>query len=232
MEMISIYIMGKKYEVPKGLTIMKAMEYAGYRFIRGCGCRDGKCGACGTVYRTPDSYKLKVALACQIVIEENMDLTQIPFYPANKAIYDINKLTPSVETIIKLYPEINRCLSCNTCKKICPQELEVMQFMQAALRGDIEKVAKLSFECIMCGLCASRCPAETVQYYISILCRRLYAKYLVPKAPDLEKRGKEIEEGMFDQELQKLTGADRKTLEEMYAKREIEAVGLEEMGGG
>lgn len=222
MEMINIFIMGKKYEVPKGLTIMKAMEYSGYKFIRGCGCRDGKCGACGTVYRTPDDYKLKVALACQIIIEENMHLTQIPFYPANKAIYNLKELKPTVETLLKLYPELNRCLSCNSCKKICPQELEVMQFMQAALRGDIEKAAKLSFECIMCGLCASRCPAETVQYYISILCRRLYAKHLVPKAPDLEKRAKEIEEGKFDEELKKLTKADRKTLEKMYAEREIE----------
>ena len=34
----------------------------------------------------------------------------------------------------------------------------------------------------MCGLCASRCPGEIVQYYVGILCRRLYAKYLTPKA--------------------------------------------------
>ena len=40
-KMIPIYITGKKYLVPYGLTIMKAMEYAGYRYIRGCGCRGG-----------------------------------------------------------------------------------------------------------------------------------------------------------------------------------------------
>ena len=43
--MVDIYIMGKRYEVPESLTIMKAMEYAGYRLIRGCGCRSGFCGA-------------------------------------------------------------------------------------------------------------------------------------------------------------------------------------------
>jgi len=42
---IPIYIMGKKYEVPETLTIMKAMEYAGFQFLRGCGCRAGICGA-------------------------------------------------------------------------------------------------------------------------------------------------------------------------------------------
>ena len=41
---IPVYVMGKKYEVPETLTIMKAMEYAGYQFIRGCGCRGGVCG--------------------------------------------------------------------------------------------------------------------------------------------------------------------------------------------
>jgi hypothetical protein len=30
---IPIYIMGKKYDVPETLTIMKAMEYAGFKFI-------------------------------------------------------------------------------------------------------------------------------------------------------------------------------------------------------
>ena len=34
--MITIYLFGKKYEVPAGLTIMTAMEYAGYELLRGC----------------------------------------------------------------------------------------------------------------------------------------------------------------------------------------------------
>lgn len=33
--MVSIYLYGKKYEVPSNLTIMGAMEYAGYQLIRG-----------------------------------------------------------------------------------------------------------------------------------------------------------------------------------------------------
>ncbi|NVM57177.1 MAG: 2Fe-2S iron-sulfur cluster binding domain-containing protein, partial [Desulfobacterales bacterium] len=62
-ELISIYIMGKKYEVPPNLTIMKALEYAGYKLIRGVGCRAAFCGACATVYRLPGSYRLQVGLA-------------------------------------------------------------------------------------------------------------------------------------------------------------------------
>ena len=50
-EMATIYLFGKKYEVPAELTIMNAMEYAGYQLKRGCGCRNGFCGACATIYR-------------------------------------------------------------------------------------------------------------------------------------------------------------------------------------
>ena len=55
---VEVFIMGKSYKVPAGLTIMKALEYAGYRFIRSCGCRAGFCGACSTVYRIEDEQKL------------------------------------------------------------------------------------------------------------------------------------------------------------------------------
>ncbi len=220
--MIPIYIMGKQYYVPESLTIMKAMEYSGYKFIRGCGCRGGLCGACSTVYRLPGDYKLYFGLACQTVIEPDMYLTQIPFYPANKAAYKINETEAVVESILALYPEINRCVSCNTCTRSCPQDLEVMTYIQAALRGDIKRAAELSFECIMCGLCASRCPAEIVQYHIGLLCRRLYAKYLAPKAGHLAERAEEIEKGAFDKELDEIAKLSTEKLKKLYAKREIE----------
>lgn len=222
MEMVKIYIMGKEYEVPKNLTIMRALEYSGYKYIRGCGCRGGFCGACGTFFRTVDDYKIKVGLACQTTVENGMYLTQIPFFPANKAVYDIERIKPTAEQITRSYPEINRCLSCNTCGKACPQEIRVMDFVQAALRGDIAKAADLSFDCIMCGLCAARCPAELVPYNIAIMCRRLYAKYLVPKASHLKKRIREIEHGKFKKELDEMEKMSKDRLREMYDNRKIE----------
>lgn len=216
---VKIYIMGKEYEVPDSLTIMKALEYAGYKYLRGCGCRGGVCGACATVYRLPDSYKINVGLACQTVIVPNMYLTQIPFYPANRASYEIEKIKPLVEELLMRYPEIARCLCCNTCKKACPQDLEVMEYIQAALRGDIEKAAKLSFECIMCGLCVSRCPAEIAHYNVGLLCRRLYAKYIAHSAQDLAKRTKEIEEGRFTKEVDEFIKMDKEKLKKLYGER-------------
>ena len=90
--MIDIYIMGKHYQVPEGLTILTAMEYCGYRMIRGCGCRAGFCGACATVYNFKNDPQLKFDLACQKTVEPDMYLTQIPFYPAMRATYNFHEL--------------------------------------------------------------------------------------------------------------------------------------------
>jgi heterodisulfide reductase subunit C len=221
-QMVTIYVMGKPYEVPGDLTIMKAMEYAGYRFVRGCGCRGAFCGACGTVYRTKDDYRLRVGLACQEVVQDGMYLAEIPFFPGNKATYDIEDLKPTADAILSLYPEVFRCLSCNTCTKACPQDIEVMEYIQAALRGDIAKAADLSFDCILCGLCAARCPAEIVQYQVALLCRRLYSRHVAPEAPHLKDRLKEMADGTFNAEMDKLTKMKQADLAELYNNRDME----------
>jgi predicted molibdopterin-dependent oxidoreductase YjgC len=219
---VRIYILGREYKVPAGLTIMKAMEYAGYNFISGCGCRGGFCGACATFYRVKGNYKLKVALACQETVEDGMYISQIPFTPAEKLFYDLEKLSPSAGVILKYYPEIAKCVSCNTCTKSCPQDLEVMDYVQFALRGNFTEVANLSFDCIACGLCAMRCPAEIVPYNIALLARRIYGKYILQKAKNVEKRIKEIESGKFNDEIQKFMTKNVANLKNLYEKREIE----------
>jgi len=221
-EMLTIYVMGKAYEVPTDLTIMKAMEYAGYRFLRGCGCRGAFCGACGTVYRTKGDYRLKVGLACQEVVQDEMYLSEIPFFPGNKSTYNVERLKPNAEAVLKNYPEIFRCLACNTCTKACPQDIEVMEYIQAALRGDIAKAADLSFDCLLCGLCAARCPAEIVQYNVALLCRRLYSRHVAPKAKHLGKRVKEVKSRKFDKELANLKGMSKRDLAKLYDARDIE----------
>ena len=58
-QMANVYLFGKKYVVPASLTIMEAMENCGYRLVRGCGCRNGFCGACATIYRIAGDRELK-----------------------------------------------------------------------------------------------------------------------------------------------------------------------------
>src|SRR5512136_1190099 len=104
--MVDIHVMGKHYAVPEGLTILTALEYCGYRIIRGCGCRAGFCGACATIYNFKNDAQLRYDLACQKTVEQDMFLTQIPFFPAVKAQYYLQQLKATVERAPALYPHI------------------------------------------------------------------------------------------------------------------------------
>jgi len=222
LEMIPIYIMGKRYAVPNTLTIMGALEHAGYTLIRGVGCRAAFCGACSTVYRLEGDPKLYIGLACGTLVQPGMYLTQIPFYPAERAQYRLEELEPTFATLVRLYPQLLKCLGCGTCTKSCPQELKVKDYMAAAMRGDIARVADLSFDCIMCGMCVSRCPAEEAQPNIAILSRRLYAKYLAPHAQHLAQRVSEINAGNFDDDLARMKTLSDAELRNQYNTRDIE----------
>ena len=218
---VTIYVMGKAYRVPAGLTLMQALEFAGYRYIRGAGCRAGFCGACATVYRMKGEYKLRTAMACQTRVEDGMYLVQIPFTPAEKPCYNLNDEKAEAGVFLKYFPEIVRCVSCNTCTKACPQDLEVMDCIQAALRGDFKLIAEESFDCIQCGLCAIRCPAEIVHYHVTQLARRLYGRYLTPPDPNLRKRIEELNRGKYEKAFNELLQFSKEKLMEEYQKREI-----------
>ena len=221
-QMVDIYIMGRHYQAPEGLTILTALEYCGYRMIRGCGCRAGFCGACATIYNFRNEPQLRFDLACQKTIEQDMYLVQIPFFPAAKALYNLEELEATGEQVLILYPELVTCFGCNACTKTCPQDLEVMWCISDALRGDIREVASKSFDCVMCGLCAARCPQGLSPHNIALLCRRLYGRYLAPSSKHLEDRIAEMEAGKFDAELEELKNMSQDKLRRRYNEREIE----------
>jgi heterodisulfide reductase subunit C len=221
-QMVNVFIFGKKYEVPESATIMTAMEYAGYTLVRGCGCRCGFCGACATIYRVKGDRELKVALACQTKVIENMYIALLPFFPLNKELYDINGVRPDERIMMHLYPEIYSCIGCNSCTKGCSQELNTMQFIAFAQRAEYAKCAKESFDCAMCGICSSRCPADISHPQVGLLARRLYGKYIAPVSEHLEVRVAGISNGEFDNQLSELMNLPVSEIKELYNNREIE----------
>lgn len=221
-KMVNIFVMGKKYEVPARLTIMTALEYAGYQLVRGCGCRNGFCGACATIYRIKGDRELQVCLACQTQVKDNMYIAMLPFFPLIKQRYDMNKIKPDQQIMMQLYPEIYRCIGCNACTKSCTQGLNVMQYIAYAQRGEFEKCAQASFDCVMCGVCSSRCPAGISHPQVALLARRLTGKYLAPKSEHLEKRVKEIQDGEFDGAMAGIMSKSKEEMQDLYNHRDIE----------
>jgi ferredoxin len=151
-----------------------------------------------------------------------MYLVQIPFFPAERATYSLEELAATPAALFRTYPKLLQCLGCGACTKVCPQDLDVKDYMAAAMKGDIAAVARASFDCINCGLCAARCPTEQAQYRIAILCQRLYGKYLAPRSQHLEERVHEIKAAKFDDELKELKELTIEALRIRYDEREIE----------
>jgi ferredoxin len=218
-KLIPVFFYGKRYDLPDSLTIMQAYEFAGHQYTRGCGCKGGACGACASIFIIPGNPQLQVGLACQTQVVPGMSVIQIPFFPYKKSIYELDDLTCEPDSISKLYPELHNCMGCNTCTKVCPQDIRVMECMSGAIRGDIESVAIKAISCVMCGMCAARCPAEIAPYNIMLLCKRLYGKYIQKPYRNLPSRLKEINSGQFKARLDELMDADIDQLRELYKKQ-------------
>lgn len=219
-KLVKIFLFGKEYHVPDSLTIMTAMEYVGYRLVRGCGCRSGFCGACAAFYRINDEAA-QVCLACQTSVQNNMHIAFLPSFPVERRTYDIEKLSPIESIVLQLYPEINNCIGCNICTKNCPQGINVKEYILKAKSGDYEGCADESFECVMCGACTLKCPVGIVQPQVAMLARRINGRYLLPKSKQLEKRVTEIKNGDYCELIKTLMQKPIEEIKELYNNREI-----------
>jgi ferredoxin len=151
-----------------------------------------------------------------------MQLTQLPYFPARKAPYDLDAIRDPALQAVDLYPELANCLGCNTCNKSCPQGLKVMEYVAAMLRGDLEEAAELSFDCVMCGLCAARCPAEITQYEAAMYARRAYGRFASPRPAHLDARLRELADGKWTAPVAELVTLDTEALKQRYAARDME----------
>lgn len=101
-------------------------------------------------------------------------------------------------------------------------DVDVLGYISALKQGNIEKAARMSFDCIQCGLCASRCMGEIPQYHVAQLARRVFARFIQPQAEHLQNRVTDIEAGKYDQMLDELSGMSKDDLEKRYVDRERE----------
>ena len=151
-----------------------------------------------------------------------MYVATLPYFPLVKEVYDIEKVKPTEQIMMQLYPEIYSCVGCNACTKACSQGLNVMQYIAYAQRGEYEKCAEESFDCVMCGICSSRCPAGISHPQVAMLARRLNGKYLAPHCDHLDDRIREIAEGKYEKLIEDLMQKPLSEIKELYNNREIE----------
>ena len=137
-------------------------------------------------------------------------------------VYDMDKIPLNQQVMMQLYPEIYACIGCNACTKSCTQELNVMQYIAYAQRGDFAACAEESFDCVMCGVCSARCPAGISHPQVAMLARRINGKYLMPRSQHLEDRVGEIADGTFRELMESLMGKPLEELQELYNHRDIE----------
>ena len=97
-----------------------------------------------------------------------------------------------------------------------------MGCMSAIYRKDVETAAEQSMSCVMCGLCAARCPADISPYHIMLLARRIYGKFVLKSYRYLSKRLAQIQAGDFDKDLDALMTSDIAELRELYKKQQAD----------
>ena len=179
-QMANVYLFGKKYVVPASLTIMEAMEYCGYRLVRGCGCRNGFCGACATIYRIAGDRELKACLACSTKVEDNMYVATLPFFPLVKEVYNIEEIKPTQQIMMQLYPEIYSCVGCNACCKL-PSLLAAADELgcESVATGHYARIAQLADNgryVVKCALDARK----DQSYMLALLSQEQLARLVLP----------------------------------------------------
>ncbi|MFQ5598159.1 MAG: 2Fe-2S iron-sulfur cluster-binding protein [Nitrospiria bacterium] len=204
-ETIAVEIMGKKYRIPPGLTMLQAMWHTGHELVRGVGCLGAVCGACPTTYRTQDDTKIKTTLACQTQVEDGMSFSlTASYYPDKKVVYDFDAVEDPKQDLFRYYPEAALCRNCDACTVACPKDIDVRTGVWKAVFGDFKDASDIFLSCVMCSLCVPVCIADIAPNQVGLYARRAQGIFFEEKKPQLSLRVKEIAEGKFDAEWERL----------------------------
>ena len=211
--LITVEIMGKKYQVPQGITLVQAMWHTGHQITRGIGCLGGVCGACSTLYRTKESYELKSGLGCQLIVEEGISFSLSASFPVKKPIYKMEEVGDPKQDLFKYFPEAALCRNCNACTEACPQGIDVRTGIWKSVFGDFKAASDLFLPCVMCNLCVPVCIAEISSNQVGLYVRRAQGVFFTERPPQLTRRIDEIRQGKFNSEWDRLEKMSEDELE-------------------
>ncbi len=183
------------------------MWHLGHTLLGKVGCLGGVCGACTVMARPSDQALPKTALACQTMVSEGMEISFLPSDASKKALALLPEAAPSRDTLFQYYPETRRCVACQACSSICPQEIDVMAGVRDVLMGDLPAVAERFDSCVMCGLCAAVCESTVRPHRVGLYARRLHGAFYPQTPSHLLDRIDEISAGRYQAEWSDLMEA-------------------------
>ncbi len=201
---VTIEFDGSSHSVPEGITVIQAMWHLGRPMIHGVGCLGGVCGACTITMRSSSQTESQTALACQTMVEDSMALTFLPPDASKKVMTPLSADVADEKKMIHFYPETRRCVACQACTTICPQGIDVMEGVRAAINGEISAVAEKFTSCVMCGLCSMVCDARIRPHRVGIYARRLSVAAHPGSADQLFTRIDEINTGKYTEEWERV----------------------------
>jgi ferredoxin len=82
-EFVELTCDGKVYKVPLGISILRALQYAGFKLDYGRICWNGDCQDCKSSFKFKLADQARQGLACQIKVEDDLEIETLPL--ASKA---------------------------------------------------------------------------------------------------------------------------------------------------
>ena len=196
---VRLTIEGRPIEAPAGSSILQAVVHVGATLVKGVGCMgQGVCGSCRVMVRHVGSQEVTMALACETVVEDGMQVAFLEYFTTHDRheyrIEDIGDSWGALRKIGEVFPEAAHCRHCSGCDRACPKGLEVQRGVNLATEGELAAASHVFDECVMCDLCTLACPEHISPNHLGLFVRRMIAT-LTLRPADLMRRLQQGERG-------------------------------------
>ncbi|MDH3354616.1 MAG: 2Fe-2S iron-sulfur cluster-binding protein [Chromatiales bacterium] len=196
-EMVELKIDGHKVTATSDSSIIQALWSAGYPRIKGVGCLEGVCGSCRVMLRRNKESGVEMALGCQTLAEEGMDVMFLDFPTPSRHSYHLGPIASSWDLQDKfheIFPEAENCRHCGGCDTACPKGIEVQKGVRLASNGSFREAGELFTVCVSCDLCMTGCPENIAPNRVGLFARRATAHFH-GRPPNLIHRLEQIRRG-------------------------------------
>ncbi len=188
----ALTINGVPVEARTGMTVVEATWRGGVQRVTSVACMEGVCGSCRIMVKR--SKQVKVALACQTLVEDGLEVVFLPPASAPRHRYELGEFQDGWDTHARfqeVFPEAARCRHCHGCDASCPKGIRVEEGVALASAGRFGDAGETFFECIMCELCVGACPELIAPAHVGLFSRRVTAHFHV-RPPNLIHRLEEL----------------------------------------